>query len=371
MDMIRSFLPVGQGAFYTEQFADGTNVIYDCGSENGIRMIEEMIKSTFHKGDVIHAVFISHMHGDHMNGLEFLLKYCNVGTIYLPYLTPKEKQIATLVQEVSRNASHFITSFIIDPMDALEKHCKDYNKEMPRVKYVLPQDAQSYSHDQIERNIRHYIFPGTRISITKTKTATNWVYIPFNLKNEERTKLFVDQLGKMEISIDDSEHIRKMMRTQSGRTKIRKAYEAIPGGLNTNSLVVYSGPDPEHDNDSAYQSFGLAYKWWSYGYSMPSGCLYLGDFDAHTKVNYNLLEDNYTACWDNVGVIQIPHHGSKHNFNSRLLSKAHWFVISAGSENRYKHPHASVLKEIIAHRKPCVWATEKIDSIGQFLVQRI
>ena len=51
MEMVRSFLPVGQGAFYTEQFADGTNVIYDCGSENGIRMIKEMIKSIFHEGD--------------------------------------------------------------------------------------------------------------------------------------------------------------------------------------------------------------------------------------------------------------------------------------------------------------------------------
>lgn len=163
MDMIRSFLPVGQGAFYTEQFADGTNVIYDCGSENGIRMIEEMIKSTFHKGDVIHAVFISHMHSDHMNGLEFLLKYCNVGTIYLPYLTPKEKQIATLVQEVSRNASHFITSFIIDPMDALEKHCRDHDKEMPRVKYILPREDKSYVTDLVERNNGQFIRSGARI----------------------------------------------------------------------------------------------------------------------------------------------------------------------------------------------------------------
>ena len=33
--MIRSFLPVGQGAFYTERFnnVDGPiNVVYDCGS---------------------------------------------------------------------------------------------------------------------------------------------------------------------------------------------------------------------------------------------------------------------------------------------------------------------------------------------------
>ena len=45
--MIRSFLPVGQGAFYTEQFDCGVNVVYDCGSSTSRSAIEKQIACTF------------------------------------------------------------------------------------------------------------------------------------------------------------------------------------------------------------------------------------------------------------------------------------------------------------------------------------
>lgn len=39
MKMVRSFIPVGQGAFYCEQFLDKQtkeiiNIVYDCGSQS-------------------------------------------------------------------------------------------------------------------------------------------------------------------------------------------------------------------------------------------------------------------------------------------------------------------------------------------------
>ena len=53
--MIRSFLPVGQGAFYYEHFesdetttGEAINVIYDCGSSTGVKIVEEKIKRNFH-----------------------------------------------------------------------------------------------------------------------------------------------------------------------------------------------------------------------------------------------------------------------------------------------------------------------------------
>ena len=45
--MIRSFLPVGQGAFYTEQFDCGMNIVYDCGSSTGKSAVEKQIADTF------------------------------------------------------------------------------------------------------------------------------------------------------------------------------------------------------------------------------------------------------------------------------------------------------------------------------------
>lgn len=40
MRMIRTFQPVGQGAYFTEQFCKGdgsrVDVVYDCGSDRGV-----------------------------------------------------------------------------------------------------------------------------------------------------------------------------------------------------------------------------------------------------------------------------------------------------------------------------------------------
>ena len=65
--MIRSFLPVGQGAFYTEQFDCGVNVVYDCGSSTSRSAIEKQIACTFESREKIQAVFISHLHEDHIH----------------------------------------------------------------------------------------------------------------------------------------------------------------------------------------------------------------------------------------------------------------------------------------------------------------
>ena len=62
--MIRSFLPVGQGAFYCEQFSvagpEKINIVYDCGSLTSVSFVEHQIKYNFQEDEVIHAVFLSH-----------------------------------------------------------------------------------------------------------------------------------------------------------------------------------------------------------------------------------------------------------------------------------------------------------------------
>lgn len=49
--------------------------------------------------------------------------------------------------------------------------------------------------------------------------------------------------------------------------------------------------------------------------------------------------------------VQIPHHGSRRSFNSKLLNIDAEFVISVGYKNRYHHPSAEVVKEIVLHKK--------------------
>lgn len=90
--MQRRFLPVGQGAFYVEEFADGFTLVYDCGSYGNISLINDAIeKSKIRKIDLL---VISHFHEDHINGLAYLFKNFTVKKMLMPYLELAEQQEA-------------------------------------------------------------------------------------------------------------------------------------------------------------------------------------------------------------------------------------------------------------------------------------
>lgn len=67
--------PVGQGAFFTEQFYDESgkvvhNLVYDCGSFTSLpNLVEYEIRNTFEKNAHIDLLFISHFDEDHVNKL--------------------------------------------------------------------------------------------------------------------------------------------------------------------------------------------------------------------------------------------------------------------------------------------------------------
>lgn len=127
MRMMRSFLPVGQGAFYCEQFdgllpnGEKVNVVYDCGSSTDVKLVKGQIRATFDRNETIHAVFISHLHYDHINGLEYLLEYCNVKNIFFPLMNEEDKKIVLISNYVNGvRENDFTNVFIINPRSALE-----------------------------------------------------------------------------------------------------------------------------------------------------------------------------------------------------------------------------------------------------------
>ena len=89
-------------------------------------------------------------------------------------------------------------------------------------------------------------------------------------------------------------------------------------------------------------------------YSIQSGCLFLGDTDLNqTRGNgIGILTDldTYLCRYkDNVGTIQIPHHGSMPNFNTAIFStfpKSEIFYASFGTRNTYGHPSTQVINDI-------------------------
>ena len=107
--MHRRFLPIGQGAFYWEQFCNHRsendnqiNVVYDCGSLSGNSLLHKQIDDCFDPGEKIHAVFLSHFDEDHVNGLEYLLRHTQVEHIFFPLLTNEDKALIFLQHLVNK-----------------------------------------------------------------------------------------------------------------------------------------------------------------------------------------------------------------------------------------------------------------------------
>ncbi|RKW46308.1 MAG: MBL fold metallo-hydrolase, partial [Lachnospiraceae bacterium] len=131
--MFREFCAVGQGAFYRETFkghGENINVIYDCGASPCKKCVKREIERVFKKGEIIHALFISHFHEDHVNGIPFLIQYCNVKRIFFPLLSEKNK-ILLKIKLYIEDKDSFAYKFIEDPKKAIgniEKESLDYNE---------------------------------------------------------------------------------------------------------------------------------------------------------------------------------------------------------------------------------------------------
>ena len=334
--MIRTFQPIGQGAFYTEQFNDFT-IVYDCGSKNE-SLIKKEIKSVFEKGEDIEAVFISHLHSDHINGLKFLLEFCNVKRVLMPLLTENEK-IQLLIQNeiIQKGISPFLENLI-------------ETQNIENVTVVLVPETESDTEinldqepNQIDGNFTSKTFK-TNPKLSHS-SIVDWIFIPFNFRQTQRANDFITKLTKQKITFKNISEFKKQW--QQNKNKIIKIFKSVPGSMNTNSMTLYSGP--ESNGKRFFHHFIESVHFHPfYRHHNLAGCLYFGDYEAKGVQKWSQFINYYEKYWDIVGTVQIPHHGSRHNYN-REINKGNpkLSIISSGIKNTYRHPHASTLKYII------------------------
>lgn len=369
--MVRSFLPVGQGAFYCECFEqagtyDTINVVYDCGSSTSKQIVEQEIRNNFQRGEVIDALFISHLDEDHVNGIPYLLKYCKVKRVYFPLITTQNRQLMEIYYRVN-GIDGFSFDFFRDPNGTVRNLSPETTVtgigeaggEGEREN--LGQEGTEYhrSGEDIFESIRH--------SHGKSFLAYNkWLYIPFNFRQSKRIQILLDNLKKeFQREISEEELVRLWEDNLPGdRNKIKQAYLNVPGGLNVNSMTLFSG---EIDHGLRQYKQGCC-GWHCCWERRPSGCLYTGDYDASGTKKWKELTSAYQKYWDHIGCVQIPHHGSRHNFNHGFVTMKAFFVVSAGYSNKYQHPHASVIKAfLVRHIIPHI-VTEQAGSAAFFTI---
>lgn len=378
MEMTRTIHPIGQGAFYTERFEDGDktyNVVYDCGSETAFsgkgKLIDNEITQTFKNGEVINALFISHFHNDHINRIEKLLKHCKVKYVFLPIIDNISKLLL-----ITSDDNKDIQDFILSPTEYI-KRISDHTTVISVNTDNL--DNENYQEElldlsQIQSTIRETIPSGTRIVFSCYNVK--WEYIPFNFNNKQLItdikKAYKDNGRK----IPDANKIDKIELNfaKSIFNQILK-----PGQKrNAHSMILYSGADnPKYWNCRVFCNNFCGHKYCFHRccyHEITTGCIYFGDFDLNIQGALKNISSKYNMVKDNISIMQVPHHGSIHNFNSNIFStfsRLSILFISAGEQNKYRHPSSTVMKNILKTGHHLRLVTENKSSMLQLIYEEM
>lgn len=346
LEFSRIFHPVGQGTFYSEEIksnGEKFNIVYDCGSLTLEKeKFKNKIQSIFKKNQIIDILFISHFHTDHINGIEVLNNHCNIQKVVIPYLNNRTK---ILIKVQNYLIDNYIDNNLIDNPQ------KFFGPNIPIVS-VNPIDNKknediSSSNDKIKISridVSQRLSSGT---ILVPDISYNWHFIPFNYKQNRRTNLFIKALHKNGLKIGDVDTTDKIIKNKK---VVVKSYEDIEGSLNENSMILFSGTENNIImRVKTYQRQNYYYNhFWN---NKRNGCLYLGDLNLNLNRIVNDIRHKLKFYMKNIGIVQIPHHGSVYNFNEQILGKNYQMaLISFGKQNRYCHPSDKVIRQIVSNK---------------------
>lgn len=337
MKIVRTFHPVGQGAFYTEVFLndDGSRfvMVYDCGTETGEKNMEESFEKQmdlFKEQNItdskIDLLFISHFHADHINGLNRLLENTKVKKTVIPMLE-ESMVIASRVQNFLRYSKR--NAEAADKIIQELYYGRDKTERFGEIIIVGPDQKDSplpmeVVYGMLPKNGKRE-YSGNPISGNQF-----WEYIPFNsIKfDDSRAIIFEDRLKERFGPNYDLSYLIKTYLHD-----IKDIYRWVMGSANDNlyTLVVVSRPvagvEPKPKPRLAH-------------------CIYFGDFDNRKNGNpwgrlIGIID------FGKIGMVQVPHHGARENWLPEMADgKPRQYIVSSGTTNGYHHPCYWVISEI-------------------------
>lgn len=379
----RTFYPVGQGAFYVEEFKlyDGSTftIVYDCGSttlepkdfeakiEVFFRDRQDYVRKWPYQIDIL---FIFHFHADHINGIKHLKKHCNIKKVVIPLIKDEEKAILK-VSNYIEDKQKLHEELIDNPEDFFGENTSiirintEYNPENQR------------PFDISEKNDKQILSSGTNLVHNKL-IDFDWVFIPFNYKQKERIeefKLVIAEInkernkdGKENLSLAEMKNIDYI---KENKKDLIKAYGKVKGDLNGNSMVLYSGPRKYNRNNCYLTPYILRNAYCLSPHCLVprrlrSGCLYTGDINLNKDNLVKDINDKLNNVSQFIGTLQVPHHGSRHNFKASILTVGNisCAIFSFGIRNYYGHPAYSVFYDVKENGIAPYLVTEKLKTIA-------
>ena len=362
--IIRNIHPIGQGGFASEYHVEHNKlVIYDCGymSPRVSKRNKSLVYNNLPDCD-IEVLFISHFDHDHISLIPYLKQIRKLKNVVIPLV-----RLDNILSQLVEN----------EDVKELIKNPRSFFDDKTRIIRIEPfnrEPADEIEAVIIDDNSSDTDIPSGRKLIIP---RTNWEYIPFNIHYKQRSKQFLEICNKY--GIDDNQvSDPNYLFDETVLTKIRNAYKRVDGGINQNSMILYSGitSNPIYSNIIEYKYFKCDYccrychRKYFYDTGKPA-CLYTGDWDcSEIDSVFKYIENRKNM----IGLIQIPHHGAKNNFNEKLITDENVsFFVQFGNNNPYGHPSLSVLNSIACkiNYGTIYKVTESSDSALQQIIKTI
>lgn len=263
----QKFHSVGQGLFYTSELLLNNNVvvnaIFDCGAEN-IGLITEEIDNYSNRN--IDLLIISHLHYDHVSGLDYLLKNRKVNTVILPYLCQEERII---LQLLNVNKPVWYNAFLFNPYSYLnefesvenviiingdgedDNYSVNVPEEFPPLNDNLNNEKSIKIHlENTNENTRSTISKSeliqftNKLSLMKDKgyiLISNMYFSFFNYKINDSKKIIDFRKKIISEGITDTKSVLALLKDEKKRVLIKECYEILRTDLNITSLATYQG----------------------------------------------------------------------------------------------------------------------------------
>ena len=382
IDVTRIQYPVGQGCFHVGTVewrsgpsADSFRYVYDCGSKNKTALthsVTAMLKR--HPG--IDALFVSHLHDDHVNGLDRLLGSVRANTVFIPHLSVGAT-VADLVADAADGAlSHSLVEATLDPQGWFGQRgvsrivrVRPWPPGEAPVAGARPEDSPEGGeppYREVSWKPRETRDEGTgrpaeletmesgeMLAPDSGYRALDWVLVPHvDPESQADITRFETEIAKVlglpNLDNLTTQQLAKALRDAEQRNKLRGCYTRCFGANhNRVSMSVYSGPksDPEKQHWTFFPEYPFRHLLHWRG---AAGWIGTGDAELKDPQIRNAWQRSYNFFLRNLTTLLLPHHGSDRNFSPELLKYPRLAncIASAGDPSQYSHPGVEVIESV-------------------------
>lgn len=390
--------PVGQGGLFSATLRSTRKkefrFVYDCGGTK--KPLEREINNIAAKDDPIDMLFLSHLHNDHVNGIENLLKRYNVKTVVLPYMDNDMKRAvlyycagrgrsttalrANRIIQNPREYFHEQNIIFVEPRGEEpdsrpgDDDAGDDNDIAPVFDDIDTEDIGDLGgapegDDRLRpvwacRNgsaggwgIRSIdlsspndpVTPDRMIVFCESGVLENWTLIPYvHPLPRSLVNAFINKVENVFGPFDNNK-LRDIIKCKKDRKRLSDCYRVLKTSGSTKfndnmvSMTLYSGPL------KGPGKYFMTHKARCYR-TNTGGWMLTGDTNLKDDKRRLAFLIRYLKYLCKVGVFMIPHHGSKNNYDQSLLwpfSRLLVAYVAVGNwRENYKHPHPDVKSSI-------------------------